>query len=619
MEESLRKRVFRMVRNDPDISVRSLMKQFPGEKYNSIRFYRNEARKLHQAISKGKKRKGKGKTNLSQSSIQTNPSLSPTLPDYSKWNVKKTVYNYCMHQLNTSGRFAGQALQTLTKPEFLERSEIKHGVYWTSDMPPYRRPSWVYPWQSVGIDFMLNGHTLWQAGRQKIGKTTGAFMADFEDMLTIPGTVVTLVAPGLTQAEALLRQGFKEILTLDNGSKFDLWNQLYQPYFIVDNVKKMVMKNGSLLQVIPLSEYTTPGYATDILHIEELDKTVKDPQKLRGLGAILPTIRARRDYAKLRVTCNNTSGIYRILREDLKDLYPYVVIYMEKPYDINTQKFTGKHFVYNEFYKCKKVPDIDEILKRIMDCTMGQAYTKQQIGNVDDYGDDTFNPDKMELAYKKGKSFVPKEIYDHVVMGIDPGAIHAFAITIYAKERLQIYHLWTGRFTISGKTSEEQEKMLKKIAKTCAQMYVLYNCEYIASESNSGARLIIPLINYYIKKELKRLNYSSHAEVAEPLWSNFGQDREMGEDAKKIYARADLIMLMQYLFDYEVITLQDRNEDEHTQKVEFARYKPSESKEKYKGDCVDASLHAVWNLCGGEDYIKELTGESEASADAYSF
>ena len=55
-------------------------------------------------------------------------------------------------------------------------------------------------------------------------------------MLESPGTVVTLVAPGLEQATVLLRQGFKEVLTLEDGSKFDLWNELYKPYFIIDNV-----------------------------------------------------------------------------------------------------------------------------------------------------------------------------------------------------------------------------------------------------------------------------------------------------------------------------------------------------------------------------------------------
>lgn len=554
-----------------------------------------------------------------QKSVAGEPSTSPLLnPDlFSNVNIKTLLKNSAIEEILESGRNKSKAWDILTKAEFIEQGEIRHGVYWTSDLKPYHRPNFIYPWQSLGIDLMKAGHCMWQASRQKIGKTTGAFVADFEDMLTIPGTVVTLVSPGMEQATVLLRQGFKEVLTLEDGRKFDLWGQLYEPYFIIDNVKKMVMKNGSILQVIPLSEFTTPGYATDILHIEELDKIVKDPQKLRGLGAILPTIRARRGYAKLRITCNNTAGVYRILREDLKDLYPYLTIYMEKPRPLNSP-FTGEHQIYNELYNCPEKPDIDIILQRIMDCIMGADYTKMQLGNADDYSGDVFNPDKLDHAYKRGKDFIPHKSYDKCVMGIDPGAVHAFAITIYARQGLEVYHLWTGRFSISGADPTEQENMLKKIAKAAAQVYVLYHCERITSESNSGAKLIVPLINYYIRKEIEHVKGQTYAEVSEPIWSNFGGDKEQGSEDRHNYARADFITLMQYLFNYDKITLQDTSEDEHFQRIEFARYKPDESKEKFKGDCVDASMHACWELCGGYEYIKLIVNEGQGEDIAWS-
>ena len=552
----------------------------------------------------------------------SNPSLTNKLLDpdlYSNVNVQTLLMNSAIDDILNSGRNKKGAWDLLADPRFIDRGVIKHGVYWTSDIKPYTRPNFFYANQNIAIEFMHETHVMYQGGRQKIGKTTAAFNADFEDMLFVPGTVVTLVAPGLEQAAALLRQGFKEILTLDDGTKFDLWNQLYAPYFIVDNVKKMVMKNGSLLQVIPCSEITTPGYATDILHIEELDKIVKDPQKLRGLGAVLPTVRARRGFAKFRITCNNTSGIYRILREDLKDLYPYFVIYMEKPYDINVQKFTGEHIIYNDSYNCKEKPDIDVILTRIMDCIMGEAYTKQQLGNIDDYEDDVFNPDKIDLAYKKGKTFVPHEVYDHTVMSIDPGAVHDFAVGIIGMEGLDFYHLWNENFSISGKTPEEAEIMLKRIAKACAIEYVRHNCEIIISESNSGAKLIVPLINHYIRKEIKRIEGATFAEVNDPVWSNWGGDKEQGPEAPKIYSRVEFITLLQYIFDYQKITLQDRNKHEHKMRIQFSRYKPEEGKEKYKGDSVDMIMHALWYLSGGRSYIERLLGLEEEIEVAFTY
>lgn len=616
---SLRQRVFTLVKNDPDITLKSVLKQFPNEKYNSIRTYRNQALgDISNSISK-KKRIPKSNQKLFSAKNTTQPggglqppTLNPLLdPDlYSNVNVQTLLMNSAIDDILNSGKNKKGAWDLLADPRFIDRGVIKHGVYWTSDIKPYSRPSFFYHNQNTVMDLMHDTHVMYQGGRQKIGKSTAAFGADFEDMLMVPGTVVTLVAPGLKQAATLLRQGFKEVITLDDGTKFDLWNQLYKPYFIVANVTKMVMKNGSLLQVVPCSEYTTPGYATDILHIEELDKIVKDPQALRGLGAVLPTVRARRGFARFRITCNNTAGIYRILREDLKDLYPYFVIYMEKPWNINTEKFTGKHIIYNEHYDCKQKPDIDVILQRIMDCVMGKAYTQQQLGNVDDYSGEVFNPDKVDLAFKKGKTFIPKKIYDDACLAIDPGAVHNFAAGILGMEGLEFYELWVEGFSISGRTEEQNEKMLKKIAKTCAYAYIENHCTTIASESNSGARLIVPLIVHYIRKFLP-LAKGSRAIIPNIVWSNWGADREQGFEAPRIISRVDYITLMQYVFDYGKITLQDRNEHEHLMRVEIARYRPEDGKEKYKGDFVDMLLHGVWELSGGFDYIDRLIGAED--------
>jgi hypothetical protein len=611
--------------------IRDLLKLFPNIKpkkaakkleieYNKSFcniFYRIKNETTHTPINTNISTKRK-KTAISHSpqgggSITSSSHLFD--PDYfSNVNIKTLLMNSAIDDIIRRQNLS-KAYDLLSNDQFIERGEVKHNIYWTSDIKPYHRPDFFYPNQHTAIELMHDTHMMYQGGRQKIGKTTAAFNADFEDMLAIPGTVVTLVAPGLEQAEVLLRQGFKETLTLPDGSKFDLWNQLYRPYFLIDNVKKYVMKNGSILQVIPCSEYTTPGYATDILHIEELDKIVKDPQKLRGLGAVLPTIRARREYAKFRITCNNTAGIYRILREDLKDLYPYFVIYMEKPYNPDYEKFTGEHIIYNQGYNCKERPDIDVILKRIMNCVMGESYTKQQLGNIDDYEDEVFNPDKVDLAYKKGKVFRQQEHYDDAVLAIDPGAVHDFAVGIIAKEGLDFYHLWNMSFTISGKTDEEKERMLKIIAKTCAIEYVNADCTHIISESNSGAKLIVPMINHYIRKEIDKRGGASLAEVNEPEWSNWGGDKEQGREETHIYSRAEYITLLQYIFDYGKITLQDRNKYEHKMRVEIFRYKPQDSKEKYKGDSCDMLMHGVWFLGDGREYIERLLGiEQEEEA-----
>jgi len=585
-------------------------KQFSEGNKSTIRNYKYRCRLAKNTVATHDATSNKRITKSNQKQPTIPPGGSSAVPSLTRDILSKMTVKAKLKLLGETA--VDEYLLTKREPRILSKSiDLLSGDHFIEEnpMPTWERPDWIYPWQNVACDLMHEGHTLYQAGRQKIGKTTIAFMCDFEDML-VPGTVVTLVAPGLEQAEALLRQGFKERLTLPDGTKFDLWNQLYKPYFMEFRVKRCMLWNGSILQVIPCSEYTTPGYATDVLHIEELDKIVKDPQKLRGLGAVLPTVRAKEKYARFRITCNNKAGVYRILREDLKDLYPYFTIYREVPWDISKEKFTGKHEIYNRQYNCKERPDIDLILKRIMDVVMGEEYTAQELGNVDDYSGEVFNPDKVDIAYRKGKKFRPKAFYEHSILSIDPGAIHDFAAGIIGMEGLEFFHLWNESFTVSGKTEKEKEIMLKRIAKTCAIEYVRMHCTHIVAESNSGAKLIIPMINHHIRKELDRMTSEEKvdcfAEVNIPVWSNWGGDKEQGPEAPKIYSRVEYITLMQTVFDYGKITLQDKDKFGHKMRIEFARYKPQDSKEKYKGDSVDMMMHGIWYLGKGRSYVERL-------------
>jgi hypothetical protein len=545
----------------------------------------------------------------SSNSPRTAGSVAPAivaLPEYKNINVKDLIKRASIDAIIKDKRIAGQALQILSKEEFINQSEVKHNVFWNADIPPYKRPEWVYDWQSVGIDLMKNGHCMWQAGRQKIGKTTGAGIADFEEMLEKPGTVITLVAPTQDLAKTLLYQMFKEVLTLDSGKKFDLWNQLFKPYFITDNALTKVLKNGSRIQVITLDYKAVQGIASDVIHIEEIDKAVREPQKLEALAGLFPQIRARKGFAKIRITCNNASGVYRILRDELKQFGQYFPIYMEKPRP-RDQAFTGEHFIYNDHITLTKKPDVDEILEVLMDVMMGQGYTQMQLYNMDSYEGDLFNPDKVSLAYSKE---VPnKTRFEHSAMGIDPGAVHAFAVTVYGMDGDQIFHLATKRWSLSEIPEKEYENVLDQITTECAYLYVKYHCEICASESNSGAKLIIPAIGKKVKDLLEKMHGNSFAMWRE-IWSNFAGDTENIPNSKRV-ERADYITLLQYAFLYEKIALQDRNTDEHIQRMEFARYDPTELKEKMKGDCVDSTMHCLWWMCGGRKYINKLIGKSE--------
>ena len=367
-----------------------------------------------------------------------------------------------------------------------------------------------------------------------------------------------------------------------------------------------MLNNGSRIQVITLDYKAVQGIASDVIHIEEIDKAVREPQKLEALAGLFPQIRARKGFAKIRITCNNASGVYRILRDELKQFGQYFPIYMEKPRR-RDEPFSGEHFIFNDHITLAKKPDVDEILEVLMDVMMGQGYTQMQLYNMDSYEGDLFNPDKVSLAYSKK---IPNKLrFEHSGMGVDPGAVHAFAVTFYGMDGLDVFHLATRRWSLSEIPEEKYKHVLDEIIEECAILYVKYHCEFVASESNSGAKLIIPSIGKRVNEILERMRGNSFA-VWREIWSNFAGDTETIPNTKRV-ERADYITLAQYLFLYEHLSLKDTNTDEHTMRMELARYDPAEIKEKYKGDCVDSSMHCWWWLCGGRSYINKLIGKSQ--------
>jgi hypothetical protein len=595
-------------RKHPGLNNKHYYKEFPDTPKGTIRYWKMKALEMiNKSPTNVDHTTNHGKNGTPSHNIsppqQNKVSAPSSLPNYKNFNIKSLLKNWGIHQLVNSTKNAAKGVDILMKEEFLNQAEVQDQIYWNADTPPYQRPSWLYSWQHLGIELMKAGHCMWQASRQKPGKTTAAGIADFEDALESPGSIVSIFAPTVPVGKTLMRQMFKEVITLEDGSKFDLWNQLFKPYVLIDNVLDKVLKNGSRIQVITLDYKAVQGLASDVIHIEELDKAVREPQKLEAIAALFPQIRARRGRAKIRITCNNASGIYRIFRDELKQFGQYFQIFMEKP---NLEaKFTGEHFIYNEHIRIEREPDVDEILKVIMDTVMGEGYTKMQLYNVDDYTGDLWNPDKLEKAYKKS---IPNTTrYDHAWMGVDPGAIHAFAITVFGRNGDQIFHLATKRFSLSDTPAKDHDKMIDMIANECAYLYCKYHCEGIASESNSGARLIIPAIGRRVEQYIEELHGKSHA-VWRVIWSNFAADSENLPNVKRV-PKSDYITLMSYLIDYEMITFQDSDNDSHIMRIEFARYDPSETKERYKGDCVDSAMHACWWLCGGMDYVKKLIGK----------
>lgn len=492
--------------------------------------------------------------------------------------------DFCIDAIYTKSRAATKALEILTREEFLEQGEVIHNVYWTSDIPPYKRPAFMYPHQVQAMSLMDTGHLLWQASRQLAGKTTATFLKDVEDMLEEPNVLVALVAPTVPLAvEVLFKFLYDPIKVEGESTRF---YDILKPYFLKEpNQLGFTLKNGSRLKIFSLNVAGSQGRSIDIIHIEEIDKLGTEQSKRLALAGIINSIRAKKE-AKIRINCNNASGIFRLLKQELFDFGLYFAIFLEDVF-LPGQPYTGKHTIINEDQIPKTEPTLDQILAIFSQVLVSFAFAEGQLYNIDNVTDETFNPEKVELAYHKEHD--PKDYYIHTTMGIDPGGkVDAFGVTVWSLTKFGNIELrWCKRFYNAAHTAKEQ-------AKEIGEVYLRFHVEYIQVESSAGSPWSISLIEDEVYAQ------SNKTIRARYMYVNF-------EGEGKPFDKGNFVYMFKILLDYEKLILHERNDEERALHFQITKYIPNKSESNNNpDDLVESGFHGIWILVGGMKYIKEL-------------
>ena len=330
------------------------------------------------------------------------------------------------------------------------------------------------------------------------------------------------------------------------------------------------------------------------------------------------------------------SGLFDLLYDALYDFGNYFLIYEEQ--ENPNQIFNGIHTIANEnvTYKDKNgiptTPKIDDMLKKLLTVLVSSSFAAQQISNIKMHSMEVFNPKKLKIAYKKGKEFVERNIYPLTGMAADPGAGHAYAFGIggtygFGTTRA-IDHLWSENFYAADDWDKLRfNSKLEEIGYTTAYKYVEYSNTFFATESNSGAKLITPYIGAFVVQLLngyeyinKNWEYTGKFSKGQSsarwkvIWTNFGAEKPEGKETPSVTPKNIFINVLSLAFEYELITLQEKNEAGQTLHRELILYDPSKSAEKFKGDQADMLLHLVFHLVGGNEkkFLKELGGRPTA-------
>jgi len=114
-------------------------------KYNEILtrsnfdYIKHLRRKKQRYKKKKKSRSGRGKPDLIPPESGVKNLLSSNLLDpdlFGNVNIKTLLKNDSISEILKNGRNKSKSYDFLSKPEIIDQGDIKHGVYWTSDMPP---------------------------------------------------------------------------------------------------------------------------------------------------------------------------------------------------------------------------------------------------------------------------------------------------------------------------------------------------------------------------------------------------------------------------------------------------------------------------------------------------
>lgn len=507
---------------------------------------------------------------------------------------KKKILSYSPEELLVMG---------MTKQIELDASlfqiYIKQGIYTrdqekrTQSYNYYKRPDWFTPLQEELIQIFRRGSCLIVGARQKTYKTTTGLIAALEEMNENPNSTINF----LTTSKPLAVELVGKIET--DGRVHGVW----EPYLFGSYAEKRMIKNGSRLIPLATTRANAKGRTAHILWIDELDDFFLIAGCLDVLAAAIPQIiTTMASGGKVWITCNmgDTRGFHmfvQIMKKfgDLFPIYEFIEpdgqIYKERTLvRLNPQESDSEIMVLDQ-------DTVDYMVHSILTLAKDKRYADAMVYNIKNVGTDPFPAALVTEAFESWHADLVPQYPINCVEAIDPGFTHATGVIILKMDKDG--HIWESyaHEFFGGEITEEKLKQ---------RIYVLYidqGVKELYCEPNSGGS------HWVFEWELRGMNcFTNTFGVGQPQTGDVSNQ-------KKAYERVWYERVLKDLFEKKKIHL-------HSDILfnEFGKYDPNKSKDKNKGDLVDALLIAVFWIVGGPDYIYENLIDKETidvGPDAY--
>lgn len=478
---------------------------------------------------------------------------------------------------------------TYIKLGYFDRDQQKR----TQSYQYYKRPEWFTKIQEQLIQIFRSGSCLIVGARQKTFKTSTGLIASLEEMNENPKSTINF----LTTSKPLAVELVGKVETDERV------HGVWEPFLLGSYAEKRLIKNGSRLIPLATTKANAKGRTARILWIDELDDFFLIAGCLDVLAAAIPQIiTTMKDGGKIWITCNmgDTRGFHMFISimgkfGDLFPIYEFVeadgIVYKERTLvRLNPQEPGSEVMELTD-------DTVDYIVHSILMLAKDKRYADAMVYNIKNVGIDPFPAELVTDAFESWDAELIPKYPINCTQGIDPGFTHATGVYIVKMDKDgDVWESFAHEF-FGGEITEEQFKN---------RMFVLYKehgVKALYCESNSGG-------SHWMHEWNLRGMYC--------LPANFGVGQPQTGDVSLQHKAFERVWYERVLKDL----LEKGKIHFHSDILfnEFGKYDPNVSKDKNKGDLVDAMLHAVFWCVGGPIYIennlidKEVLDSNESGA-----
>jgi len=518
------------------------------------------------------------KLTLEQSSTPAQANKSKSITSTKQTIIPQDAFDEILNKAPENERFLFDPVlkEYLLNPSSKELINVNrildryHKLYVASTptvkLIPYKRPKWLAPKQHLIADAVQKEKNNFIHGERQTGKDSAIAVGMFEGLITKKQQQpLFFMASKISTAEEIISK-------IINEDRFQ-----YLQDHIHTRHKDYILfycQDGGInrFQLIDTTEAAVKGI-TGNLWIDDIDTIIKNLKQDVITKAIMIT-RAN-PQIHWTFTSNMGKGSYISFLETIKDPQwdDRVSIFELQTGDVS-------HIIAEK----------DEFLFAIATALSGKGEAEAQLLNIYNKDGDTFDHISLKDAQDCYEYFMSQIVstiaIEKCILSIDPSGLgHKVGWTVKAYGNDMVWELDSGEIALGEPDRSNEKWSIERMTTFFIKIAREHFVNYAIMESNTTG--------FTIYSTLK-------ANGIKCKWRNFGGEGKSNSHSNKN-------ALMRHFLDERQIVIKNP-----ILISQLRIYNPDMNQASRKGDMADASIHCVWELVGGLNYLKNKLKEKKA-------